>query len=198
MFGYPRTVWRTRRSALLLVPIALTVLSAGCTASTTGGPREDPKATRTSAVRPPLTLDGVLATSETLGTLPAGWWADGTSDFRDRHDGLGIALQYKSETAWATFYLYDFGEKDIVGNGEDARIEAVARGAFETLELRDYARVDLRLDERGEPFIIDVNPNPDISPSAGFHLAAERAGLSYPELVERVVHRALSRHGEPA
>ena len=79
-----------------------------------------------------------------------------------------------------------------------ARIEAVARGAFETLELRDYARVDLRLDERGEPFIIDVNPNPDISPTAGFHLAAERAGLSYPELVERVVHSALSRHGEPA
>jgi len=79
-----------------------------------------------------------------------------------------------------------------------ARIESVARGAFETLELRDYARVDLRLDERGEPFIIDVNPNPDISPGAGFHLAAERAGLSYPDLVERVVQSALSRHGEVA
>lgn len=140
MFGYPRTVWRTRRSALLLVPIALTVLAAGCTASTTGGPREDPKATRTSAVRPPLTLDGVLATSETLGTLPAGWWADGTSDFRDRHDGLGIALQYKSETAWATFYLYDFGEKDIVGKGEDARIEAVAKQALREI-LSAYRNV---------------------------------------------------------
>ncbi|MBM3989566.1 MAG: ATP-grasp domain-containing protein [Planctomycetes bacterium] len=81
---------------------------------------------------------------------------------------------------------------------QSARIESVARGAFETLELRDYARVDLRLDERGEPFIIDVNPNPDISPGAGFHLAAERAGLSYSELVERVVHSALSRHGEVA
>ncbi|MBM3987889.1 MAG: ATP-grasp domain-containing protein [Planctomycetes bacterium] len=79
-----------------------------------------------------------------------------------------------------------------------ARIESIARGAFETLELRDYARVDLRLDERGEPFIIDVNPNPDISPGAGFHLAAERAGLSYPELVERVVQSALFRHGAVA
>ncbi len=82
-----------------------------------------------------------------------------------------------------------------LSHAQRARIEAVARGAFETLELRDYARVDLRLDERGEPFIIDVNPNPDISPTAGFHLAAEHAGLSYPDLVERVVHSALSRHG---
>lgn len=78
------------------------------------------------------------------------------------------------------------------------RIEAVARGAFETLELRDYARVDLRLDERGEPFVIDVNPNPDLSRGAGFHLAAERAGLTYPDLIERVIESALARHGQVA
>jgi len=77
-------------------------------------------------------------------------------------------------------------------------IARTCRAVYRALGLSGYARVDLRLDERGEPFIIDVNPNPDISPTAGFHLAAERAGLSYPELVERVVHSALSRHGEPA
>jgi hypothetical protein len=140
MFGYPRTGWRTRPSALLLVLTAFTLLAAGCTAATTDGPREDPKATRAAAIRPPLTLDGVLTTSETLGTLPEGWWADGTSDFRDRHAGLGIALQYKSESAWATFYIYDFGEEDIVGKGEDARIEAVAKQALREI-LSSYRNV---------------------------------------------------------
>ena len=48
----------------------------------------------------------------------------------------------------------------------------------------------------GEPFVIDVNPNPDLSQGAGFHLAAERAGLSYPDLIERVVASALARHGQ--
>lgn len=140
MFGDRRTVWRTPRSVRLLAPIALTLLAAGCTAATTDGPREDTTATRAAGIRPPLTLDGVLATSQSLGTLPEGWWADGTSDFRDRHAGLGIALQYKSESAWATFYIYDFGEEDIVGKGEDARIEAVAKQALREI-LSSYRNV---------------------------------------------------------
>ena len=79
-----------------------------------------------------------------------------------------------------------------------AEIERVARGAFEVLGLRDYGRVDLRLDSRGAPFIIDVNPNPDLSPGAGFHLAAERAGHSHADVVVRIVESALRRARAPA
>ena len=53
-----------------------------------------------------------------------------------------------------------------------ARIESVARSAFEVLGLSGYGRVDMRLDARGNPFAIDVNANPDLSPDAGFSLAA--------------------------
>lgn len=72
-----------------------------------------------------------------------------------------------------------------------ARIEAVARAAFETLGLRGYGRIDLRLDEQGRPFVIDVNANPDLSPDAGFALAAVRAGYDYGDVIAWIVESAL-------
>jgi D-alanine-D-alanine ligase len=57
-------------------------------------------------------------------------------------------------------------------------------------ELRGYARVDFRADG-SRPYVIDVNPNPDISEDAGLARAARWAGLSYPDLVDRLVRLAL-------
>lgn len=74
-----------------------------------------------------------------------------------------------------------------------ARIEAAARGAWTAVGLRDYGRVDLRLDGAGGAWVIDVNPNPDISPDAGVARSAKVAGLDYPALVRRVVDSAARR-----
>lgn len=73
-----------------------------------------------------------------------------------------------------------------------ARVEAVALGAWRALGLRSYGRVDLRLDARG-PFVIDVNPNPDLSRGAGLCFAAERAGLSYEATVRGIIEEARAR-----
>jgi D-alanine-D-alanine ligase len=89
------------------------------------------------------------------------------------------------------------GSKPVAARDLDdetaGRVREVALGAYRTLGLRDYGRVDLRLDPSGAPFVLDVNSNPDISPDAGLAKAAARGGLSYPQLIARVVEGALAR-----
>jgi D-alanine-D-alanine ligase len=68
-----------------------------------------------------------------------------------------------------------------------------AVAAFEALDCRDYGRVDLRLSAEGEPYVIDVNPNCDLHPDAGFAKSAAAAGIDYPALALRVVEIALER-----
>lgn len=74
-----------------------------------------------------------------------------------------------------------------------AEIERVAKAAWLAVGLRDYGRVDLRVDAAGVPWVIDVNPNPDISPDAGVARSAAAAGLTYPQMVARIAEIALQR-----
>jgi D-alanine-D-alanine ligase len=75
-----------------------------------------------------------------------------------------------------------------------AKVADAALAAFEAMELRDYARMDIRLTADGTPYVIDVNPNCDLSDLAGgFSKAARAGGLSYKEVILRLVALALSR-----
>ena len=74
------------------------------------------------------------------------------------------------------------------------RVAETALAAFEAIGLRDYARMDVRLAPDGVPYVIDVNPNCDLSDLAGgFSKAARAGGLSYEDVVLRLVELALSR-----
>jgi D-alanine-D-alanine ligase len=76
----------------------------------------------------------------------------------------------------------------------EAGIRAAALGSFHALGLRDYCRVDLRLDHSGRPWVIDVNPNCDLSPGAGLPRTAQSVGLDYPHIIGHICELAWKRH----
>ena len=81
----------------------------------------------------------------------------------------------------------------IISDNIRERIEKTALEAFNAMDCRDYARVDVRLSKRNVPYVIEVNPNPDISPDAGFVRSAQAAGYSYSELLKLIASFALKR-----
>lgn len=78
------------------------------------------------------------------------------------------------------------------------RIEELALAAYRLLECRDYARVDMRIDEEGNPYILEVNPNPDLANDSAFVLCAKASGRTYSALLCEVVAMALARREEGA
>lgn len=74
------------------------------------------------------------------------------------------------------------------------RLNAAAVDAFHALRLRDYGRIDLRVNDAGEAFVIEVNPNCYLERESEFARAAARGGLEYDALVERIIELAMARY----
>jgi D-alanine-D-alanine ligase len=100
--------------------------------------------------------------------------------------------------------FYDYKRKYTKGNSryvapaevEDAvteRIKREAALAYDAVLCRDYARVDFRLGEDGEPYCLEVNTLPGMTDLSLVPMAAGAAGISFDELVDRICRSALSR-----
>ena len=76
-----------------------------------------------------------------------------------------------------------------------ALLQSTALAAYQALELRDYARIDMRLRPDGRVAVIEANPNPWLASKAEFAMAARKAGRTYTQLVEEIVEIALARYG---
>ena len=78
-------------------------------------------------------------------------------------------------------------------------IEAMCKAAYRVLRCRDWARIDVRCDAKGTPRILELNPLPGILPrpedNSCFPKAARAAGMSYNQLINRVLDISLARHG---
>jgi D-alanine-D-alanine ligase len=76
---------------------------------------------------------------------------------------------------------------------ELAQLESVCMSAYRAIGCRDYGRIDIRLRD-GVFYVLDINPNPDISEDASMASAAGHAGYSYGEMAERLINLASRRH----
>jgi len=70
-------------------------------------------------------------------------------------------------------------------------LNSIALQCWDSFELTGYNRVDFRVDANGKPFVLEINANPCISPDSGFVAAAQRAGLTYPMIIERILHEVI-------
>lgn len=73
------------------------------------------------------------------------------------------------------------------------RVEEIALRAYQVTGCRDYARLDLRLSERNQAYVLEVNPNPDLTEGVSFMESAEKVGISFSQTLRRIVEYALAR-----
>lgn len=75
----------------------------------------------------------------------------------------------------------------------ESRLKEMALTAYSAIGCRDYARVDFRLSKENKPYILEVNPNPDLTDDAGFARSAKAYGLTFEEMIGTIVEHALER-----
>ncbi len=99
------------------------------------------------------------------------------------------------EAKWEDDSPYFEGTKPVcpaeIEAEEQQRIAKTITTVYRLLGCQGYARADMRLDHEGQLNIIEVNPNPDISPGTGAARQAEAAGMTYTQFIERIVQLAL-------
>ena len=117
-------------------------------------------------------------------------------DFSGLPEGAPRVLDSKAK--WAKDSAEYKGTKSVVADLPDelrARLQKAALDAYRALRVRDYGRVDLRLAETGEIYVIEVNANCYLEQSGDFATAAAVAEIDYPTLINRIVDLAVERHG---
>ncbi|CUU03348.1 D-alanine-D-alanine ligase [Candidatus Thermokryptus mobilis] len=73
------------------------------------------------------------------------------------------------------------------------KIKDIALSCYKIMGCRDYARVDIRIDKEGNPYVLEVNPNPDLSRNAGFMRSASVYGLTPEETIVKIAEIAIER-----
>jgi D-alanine-D-alanine ligase len=75
----------------------------------------------------------------------------------------------------------------------EKQAKEIALASFKLMGCRDYARIDMRLSKNNELFVLEVNPNPDLTEGAGFMRSAEAAGYSYAQSLKKIAMLAYKR-----
>ncbi len=132
---------------------------------------------------------GVLGNREPLALPPI------EMDFSGLPEGVPRVLG--SRAKWIKSSVEYKGTKSVLADLPDelrARLQKTALDAYRALRVRDYGRVDLRLTEAGEIYVIEVNASCYLEEGSEFATAAKAAGIEFPELVQRIAELARERY----
>lgn len=96
---------------------------------------------------------------------------------------------------WDNEYRKRWGLRNLFIDGLEpaliARIEETCKRIYRLLTIEGYARIDLRLTAANEIYFIEANPNPILAADEDFAQSAGRAGLSYPQLIDRIIRQGI-------
>ncbi len=98
---------------------------------------------------------------------------------------------------------WDFNYRQKVGvrtgpaadwsESQQSQLAQLGKRVYRALGLTGYARLDLRLDKEGRAYVIEANPNPDIGDNEDFAASAQASGVSYPQLLDKIIRLGLRR-----
>ncbi|MBI5474362.1 MAG: ATP-grasp domain-containing protein [Ignavibacteriae bacterium] len=116
-------------------------------------------------------------------------------EFSGLNPGMHKIVSYAAK--WLNGTVEYEGTKGVCPAQLPAAIETEVRDTalqcYKLIGCRDYARVDFRLSASGVPYVLEINPNPDISDEAGFARSAKAYGLTFPQIIGKIVESALER-----
>jgi len=73
-------------------------------------------------------------------------------------------------------------------------INELALKTYRAVECRDFGRVDFRVDQEGRPYVLEINPLPSLSTEDVFKLVAENVGITYEDIIGKILNSALNRY----
>ena len=116
-------------------------------------------------------------------------WGKGTRAYRDTKSA--VVENLPDETV---ALMHQTAVADDLPEETTALLQTTAIAVYQALELRDYARIDMRLRPDGRVAVIEANPNPWLASKAEFAMAARKSGRNYTQLIEEIVDLALARY----
>jgi D-alanine-D-alanine ligase len=140
-------------------------------------------------------IDGREINVAILGNSPPVVLPISEIDFSELPEHLPKIVSYDAK--WAPDTEYYQKTRPICPAKLEPEIEMKAKEiavkCYKIMGCRDYARVDIRIDDRGNLYVLEVNPNPDLSRDAGFMRSASAYGLTHEETIVKIAELAIER-----
>ena len=105
---------------------------------------------------------------------------------------MGYNAKWNEET-----FEFNHTQRSFYVSEEDEflmdQLRKICLQCWQTFKLKGYVRVDFRIDSVGQPFVLEINANPCISPDSGFYAATQQANLDFTKAIEYIIFDALKK-----